>query len=169
MERLPAVTEEQPTITYGGSGKSPSSYDSPLAEPLTTGLEAPPKLICPVCLNLGQEVWNEAYRQKHELGDLVRHIKPARDVYRAARKGCSGCEVIAWVLEPYMKQADVLGKTIRICFGKWCMSASGNFSAHQLEFHCGYLPVEKVLAEVAIKSAPHESEEGASTHPGFRS
>ena len=87
---------------------------------------------------------------------------PTKYVYRAATQGCSGCEIIAWVLEPYMVQLDGSRKKVRIFFDKWYYPESGGPEFFKLEFYGGFEPVNAVHAEITIKSTPSESENGAS-------
>ena len=69
--------------------------------------------ICRICLNLGNEVWDLGYRERHNLGMAYgAHRKPVEDVAIAAQQGCPGCEIIAWALEPYMKQLQGSGQVV---------------------------------------------------------
>lgn len=77
-----------------------------LSQLTATKAEVLPDSICPVCLNLGNEVWDPDYRKRHGLGSPGRHFKSTKEVFHNAKQGCSGCEVIAWALEPYRSQIE---------------------------------------------------------------
>jgi hypothetical protein len=128
--------------------------------------EVRPKPICPLCRHLGQEVWDPEYRDKHGIGEPSRHLMPAQDVYRAAAQGCSGCEIIAWVLEPYMAQIEGQGKTVRLYFEKSYFNILGARESHILEFYGSELSIDSVLATIEIKSTPYWMIEGAFPRSG---
>jgi len=161
-QELPTAIEQRLTTIHSGSESSRSSYDGP--PPLADGSRVSPDSICPICLNLGQQVWNELYREEYGLGEPERHLMPADDVCRTAMQGCSGCQIIAWALEPFMKQPDGMRKKVRICFDKWYYPVIGGITFHKLEFYIGSLPVDKVFTEIAIKHVAYKYKLGQSAH-----
>jgi len=66
--------------------------------------EVIPGSICRGCFDLGNEIWDHDYGERHGLVPERPHYIPAEEVTVAAQKGCLGCEIIAWALEPYMEQ-----------------------------------------------------------------
>lgn len=92
------------------------------SRPLSTGF------ICPVCINLGNEVWDTEYSKKNGISrEYVTHIIYATEALLAAKKGCSGCQIIAWALEPYMAQLEA-GRA-RVLFEFYSLP-SGSGSVH---------------------------------------
>jgi len=154
LQELPTAIEQRLTTIRSGSETSRSSYDG--SPPLADGSRVSPDSICPVCLNLGQQVWNELYREEYGLGEPERHLMPADNVYRTAMQGCSGCEIIAWALEPFMRQPDDVEQKLRICFDKWYYPVTGGIAFQRLEFYIGSLPMDKVFTEIAIKHVPYK-------------
>lgn len=99
---LPDTTEESPTATEPSRETIRPLRDSPQSS--IAGAEILPQSICPVCLNLGNEVWDTKYRKKHKLKrwEYHSHRISRTEVLSATKKSCSGCQIIVWALEPYM-------------------------------------------------------------------
>jgi hypothetical protein len=72
--------------------------------------------ICPVCINLGNEAWDPKYREKQGTKGVVYNWHTIYDtqILSADEKECSGCQIIAWALEPYMALLEVEGARLRI-------------------------------------------------------
>jgi len=160
VEWLSTATEDQITTGHNDAGVS-RSLDAP-SRTLAAGIKAFPNTICPVCLNFFQELWNEEDRDDHEFDEPTGHLMPTKHVYRAATQGCSGCEIIAWVLEPYEMQLDGSRKKVRIFFDKWYYPKSGGSEFFKLEFYGGFEPANAVHAEITIRSTVSEFGKGVS-------
>ena len=96
--------------------KRTRTLSSNSAKPFLSTAEVLPETICRVCLNLGNEVWDPSYREKHGLGECKPHHIPVSDVAITAEEGCSGCKIIAWALEPYMERLQKCGGQVDVHF-----------------------------------------------------
>jgi hypothetical protein len=116
--------DEEPEAFSPAISSSPISMRTSSPESEVSSIasnEILPESICPVCLNLGNEVWDHAYRRRHGLDATARrrrrqHHIPIGDVDVAAHQSCSGCKIIAWVLEPYMKRLQDEGGEVEVRF-----------------------------------------------------
>jgi hypothetical protein len=123
-----------------------------------------PESICPVCLNLGNEVWDHAYRRRHGLDAPERrrrwqHRMPIGDVYVAANQSCSGCKVIAWVLEPYMKRLQDEGGEVEVRFEDTWESYAGRLNYYGREVSPPDLRPRAI--RLVVKSVHLRSSQGA--------
>jgi len=161
LSKLPAaieepskVAEERITIIGSGPEKARSSYDSQPSLAHRAAFQVFPESICPLCLNLGQELWDPKYRFEHRLSWVPKHLVDAREVVRAAERGCSGCEIVAWVLRPYMTHHEGHGNVIRLKFGDgYCVSSGGTFF-RELNFNGSIVSTGSTLTNIAVKSTP---------------
>ncbi|KAG9192869.1 hypothetical protein G6011_11603 [Alternaria panax] len=147
-------SEESSPALLSSSAKTRPSSPGPSQLP-SIKAEVSPESICRVCLNLGNEIWDLDYRKKHNLPKPPKHIVPAKDVVIAAEQGCSGCEIIAWVLEPYMARLEEESSKVLIKFGFDYSLIFGGFF-RDLCYHGGVKPTEKCVTELVIKSTPPE-------------
>jgi len=122
-ECLPRITEERITTIGIDLETGRSSHDLP--RPVAAGLKVLPESICPLCLNLGNEVWDADYRKKYGLRSYLRRYNSAKDVICNAKQGCSGCEVVAWALKPYFRWMKEQNGDIVLRIGKGFFNYTG--------------------------------------------
>jgi len=121
--------------------------------------EVLPETICQVCLNLGNEVWDPGYRERHGLGTCGPHSKPVWEVAITAQRGCPGCEIIAWALEPYMERLQDKGQQVDIDIGR-----AGQMFMGVLTYSCRKSSEDGLWLKLVLKSTPFEFIESARPH-----
>ena len=108
-----ADDQESEAISLATPSSRKRKRTAPFAsgEPSVAAAEILPESVCRMCLNLGNEVWDLGYCERHSLG-MVHGARrmPLEDVAIAAKQGCPGCEIIAWALKPYVKQLQNSGQ-----------------------------------------------------------
>jgi hypothetical protein len=118
IKELPIGVELSPSTTELEPQSTRLSQDLPQTTTVETArVEVLPGSICPLCLNLGNEVWDPDYRRKYTLGAYREQREPGRRVIGSAEAGCKSCEIVAWILTPYMGWLDWQGNKIRLLFG----------------------------------------------------
>ena len=153
IEEPPKVAEERLTIIGSGPETTRSSFDPP-PSPAVRDILQVPEFICPLCLNLGQELWDPGYRFEHRLSWIPKHLVDPWEVVRAAERGCSGCEIITWVLEPYLTHREGNRNVIRLKFGDgYCVSSGGTFF-RELNFKGSIVSADSTLTNIVVKSTP---------------
>ena len=160
---LPRITEERITTIDNDLETSRSSHDLP--QLVAAGLEVPPESICPLCLNLGNEVWNADYRKKYGLGSYLRRYNSAKDVVRNAMQGCSGCKVVAWALKPYFRWMKEQYGDIVLRIGKGFFNYTGEWASRDMGYHWRPKTTESVCGVIVLRITPPESGEVTSDAP----
>lgn len=159
--KLPIGVEPSPSTPELEPESTRLSHDPPQTFTFErVRLEDSPPWICPLCLNLGNEVWDPDYRQKYRLGLYREHLEPAKRVVRSAEKGCKGCEVIAWILEPYMGQLEEQGGKVCLLFGGGLTSFHGELFRRNLTYS-GSEPSNNQVDQLFVKKLPAEHGENA--------
>jgi hypothetical protein len=119
-----------------------------------------PESICPVCFNLGNEIWDENYCKRHGIEGFLwgngPRPQPIKSVAMRAQEGCPGCEIIAWVLDPYTKRLQDEGREVKVTL----IDSLYLYGPRLLYFSSKSRGLQSRIALV-IRSVPFEFSEGA--------
>jgi hypothetical protein len=149
------VEPEALSLTTSSSPRRTLTISATSEESSAAVAEALPKSICPVCSNLGNEIWDENYCTRQGIDYFSQKWARKRINYDAirAQEGCSGCEILAWALEPYRKQFQDEGLQVGVYLGEEPMHCLTYFSSKSAASPKGI--------DLVIGSIPLDSSEGA--------
>lgn len=103
------------------------------------------RVTCPVCLDLKGAPFHQGLDLKGDHFDRIniKEVAPSKD------KGCQGCSIISWILEPYMEQ--LVGKSAEVRLrlrGDHYLCYSGTRSPREL------------IAELEVMGIPRDPDTG---------